>query len=268
MVHPTSGFYVKDDCEYVSVSSVLGETNAMFSPSKIKGLEFWRRNEPDWEDIVARAQRRGKIIHAEVETSLMNTTTAGHEDEASYEEILQHNIHEYIKYLSPLLELIKEENYEGEKVRDDFSLEGVLFCPHGYAGTADARFRWGGKYTIWDWKTVRSYKEFEDQEKAKKPKPKSKYEDAFLQIGAYALANNVLYKQGQAPSLIKQGVICVCYDWREPQLHILDSDKLKKAALDFVRRYEAYCELMETSFPRPIKPAPAASQEQLVDFAF
>lgn len=264
MVHPTSGFYVKDDHEYVSVSSVLGETSELFDPGKLRGLEFWRRNEPDWEDIVARAQRRGKIIHAEVETSLLNTTTKGHEDEASYEEIIEYNIHEYIQYLAPLLDLIKKDNYVDGRVWDGFSLEGVLFCPHGYAGTADARFNWDGKYTIWDWKTVRSYKEFEDQEKAKKPKPRSKYSDAFLQIGAYALANNVLYKRGEAPALIKQGVICVCYDWREPQLHILDSMKLKQAALDFVRRYEAYCQLKETSFPRPIKLPSAASQIEQV----
>jgi hypothetical protein len=268
MVHPTSGFYVKDDHEYVSVSSVLGRTNELFSPSKVKGLEFWRRNEPDWEDIVARAQRRGKIIHAELETSLVNATTAGHEDEASYDEIIKYNIHEYLTYLAPLVELIKGQNYEGENLREDFSLEGVLFCPQGYAGTADARFMWDGKYTIWDWKTVRSYTEYEDHAKGKKPKPRSKYDDAFLQIGAYALANNVLYKRGEAPALIKQGVICVCYDWREPQLHILDSEKLKKAALDFVKRFEAYCELMETSFPRPFKPAQEASQQQLVEFAF
>jgi hypothetical protein len=267
MAHPTSGFYVKDDHEYVSVSSVLGATNELFNPGKIKGLEFWRRNEPDWEDIVARAQRRGKIIHAEVETTLLNTTTQGHEDEASYEEILQHNIHEYITHLAPLLELIKNENYDNGNIRKDFSLEGVLFCPHGYAGTADGRFLWEGKYTIWDWKTVRSYKEYDDEKRGKKTKPKSKYDEAFLQIGAYALANNILHKNGQAPALIKQGVICVCYDWRDPQLHILDAEQLRAAALDFVKRFAAYCELMEVAFPRPIGSIQATRQQQLVDLA-
>jgi hypothetical protein len=260
MAHPVSGFYEKENCEYVSVSSVLGGTDELFNPGKIKGLQFWRRNEPDWEDVIARAQRRGKIIHAEIETTLLNATTKGHEDEASYEEVIQYNIHEYLHYLAPLLELIKDENYEGETPWEGFSLEEELFCPHGYAGTPDGRLRWNAKHTIWDWKTVRSYKEFEDQEKAKKPKPKSKYSDAFLQIGAYALANNILYKLGEAPALIKQGVICVCYDWREPQLHILNSDDLKKAALDFVRRYEAYCEMTEARFPRPATLPSAASR--------
>lgn len=253
MAHPTSGFYIKDGHEYVSVSSVLGETSEMFDPGKAKGLQFWRRSEPDWEDIVERAQRRGKIIHAEIEGALLGIGTAGHEDEATYEEILKYNIHEYIHFIHPLLEDIKKENSEGEKLKSNLQLEGVLFCPQGYAGTADARFTWGGQYTIWDWKTVRSYKEYEDEEKGKKPKPVSKYKEAFLQLGAYALAHNIAVKAGEFDTMITQGVICVCYDWREPQLHILDKSKLKTAVLGFVERFEAYCKLKETAFPRPVQ---------------
>lgn len=252
MAHPTSGFYIHEDHEYVSVSSVIGRTSEIFDPSKAKGLDIWRSREPDWEEIIQVAQRRGKIIHAEAEGHLLGVGTAGHEDEATYEEILRYNIHEYLHYLHPLLEDIKTQNTVGDGLRPDFCLEGVLICPHGYAGTADARFMWDGRYSIWDWKTVRSYKEFEDQVKAKKPKPKSKYKEAFLQIGAYALAHNIAVKQGKLDTMVTQGVICVCYDWREPQLHILDAGELKKAALQFVERFNAYCELEECSFPRPV----------------
>lgn len=255
MAHPTSGFYVKDDHEYVSVSSILGRTSEIFDPHKAKGLEFWRRNEPDWEDVVQRAQRRGKIIHAEIEGDLLGWGTKGHEDEATYEEIMIYNIHEYINYLSPILEEIKTENKHEEKdaLKDDFCLEGVLHCPHGYAGTADARFWWQNQYTIWDWKTVRSHKEFEEEGKGKKTKSKSKYKEAFLQIGAYALAHNIAVKNGELDTLITQGVICVCYDWREPQLHILDRAELGQAVQSFIERYQAYCELEQTSFPRLIQ---------------
>jgi hypothetical protein len=249
MVHPASGFYVKDNQEYASVSLVLGATSQMFDPSKEKGLQFWRRNEPDWEEIVIRAQRRGKIIHAEIEAILLDTSTAGHEDEGTYEELVRYNINEYMMYLAPLLEEIKEENKDKKNV----ALEQVVFCPSGYAGTKDANFTFREKYCIWDWKSVRSYKEYEDQEKAKKPKPKSKYKDAFLQIGAYALAHNISVKNGELDTLIERGVICVCYDWREPQLHILDGDDLKKAVLGFVERFAAYCELIDCKLPRPIQ---------------
>jgi hypothetical protein len=253
MAHPSSGFYVKDGKEYASVSLVLGATSEMFDPGKHQGLEFWRRNELDWEEVIIRAQRRGKIIHAEIEANLLGVSTDGHEDEGTYDEFLRYNIHEYMLYITPLLDEIKKENTEGDSLAKDFSLEGVLFCPEGYAGTADARFRFRGKYSIWDWKTVRSYKEYENHEKGKKTKPKSKFKDAFLQIGAYALAHNIGVRDGELDTLIKQGVICVCYDWREPQLHILDSGDLKKAVLGYIERFAAYCELIGCSLPRPIQ---------------
>ena len=216
-------------------------------------MEFWRRSEPDWEDIVQRAQHRGKIIHAEIEGSLLGIGTEGHEDAATYEEIIRYNIHEYVHYIDPLLQEIKKENTDGDKLKENMVLEGVLFCPQGYAGTADARFTWDGQYTIWDWKTVRSYKEYDDHAKGKKTKPMSKYKEAFLQLGAYALAHNIAVKAGEFDTLITQGVICVCYDWREPQLHILDKGKMKQAVLGFVERFEAYCEIHKTAFPRPVK---------------
>lgn len=255
MAHPTSGFYLKDEHEYVSVSTILGETSKLFDPGKEKGLQFWRRSEPDWEEILERAQRRGKIIHAEIEGSLLDTGTKGHVDEATYDEIIKYNIHEYLFYLAPILEHIKHDNSKNGTLLNNFYLEGVLYCPQGFAGTADARFFWEGKYSIWDWKTVRSYKEFDDQDKAKKPKPRSKYESAFLQLGAYALAHNIAVRAGEFDTMITQGVICVSYDWRPPQLHILDGDKLRKAVFGFIERFKAYCELMETEFPRPIKEA-------------
>lgn len=266
MAHPTSGFYVKDELEYVSVSTVIGQTAELFDPGKLRGLEFWRKREEGWEEILIRSQRRGKIIHAEVEAMLLGTTTRGHEDEASYDEIIKYNINEYIMHMAGLLELIKEQNSVNDEVQDFLKLEEVLYCPHGYAGTADARFFWDGKYTIWDWKTVRSYKEYEDQSKAKKKKPRSKYSDAFIQIGAYGLAHNILVKQGLQQHKIKQGSICVCYDWMEPQLHVLDSDMMKQAALDYVARYEAYCDLMQTQFPRKL--VKASAKEQMVDQVF
>ena len=53
MSHPKSGFYERDEKEYVSVSSVLGRTAELFNPNKKKGLEIWRQMEPNWEELVA-----------------------------------------------------------------------------------------------------------------------------------------------------------------------------------------------------------------------
>lgn len=247
MSHPKSGFYERDNKEYVSVSSVLGRTAELFNPNKQKGLEIWRQMQPDWEDIIANAQRRGTIIHSEVELSFFGDSRKHQLEEATMEEVMKYNIHEYMTYLSPVLDIIKEENFEGGECRSSFLAEEALFCEHGYAGTADLRLHWDGQYSIWDWKTVRSYKE---EGVKKKAKSMSHYKEAFVQIAAYALAHNLAVRNGELDNEITQGVICVCYDWREPHIHVLDKHELKAAALEFIERYAAYCSLENTSFPR------------------
>lgn len=246
MSHPKSGFYERNDKEYVSVSSVLGRTAELFDPNKQKGLENWRQIEPDWEEIIARACRRGTIIHAEAEMFFFGRMEKHKLEEATMDEIMTYNIHEYMSYLSPVLEIIKDQNFDGETPRSNFLVEEILFCENGYAGTPDLRLNWEGQYSIWDWKTVRSYKEGVK----KKAKSMSHYKSAFVQIGAYALAHNIAVRNGELDNQITQGVICVCYDWREPHIHVLDKQELKAAACEFIDRFAAYCSLENTSFPR------------------
>lgn len=247
MSHPKSGFYEKDDHEYVSVSSILGRTHELFDPNKQKGLEIWRQMEPNWEDIISNAQRRGTIIHSEVEMAFFGQARKHELEEATMDEIMKYNIHEYMTHLSPVLDKVKQENFEGEQPKSSFLAEEVLFCDQGFAGTADLRLHWDGQYSIWDWKTVRSYKE---EGVKKKAKSMSHYKGAFVQIAAYALAHNLAVRKGELDNEITQGVICVCYDWREPHVHVLDKQELKAAALEFIERYRAYCSLENTSFPR------------------
>ena len=251
MTHPASGFYTKDDFEYVSVSTVLGATVESFYPGKTKGLEIWRQTEPDWEDIMQRAQRRGTIIHSEVELSLMGDSKKHKMDHPTMDEILNHNVHEYITYLSPVLEMIKKQNSKMGLIDPSLLIEEELFCHLGIAGTPDLRLTWDDQYTIWDWKSVRSYKEGVK----KKAKSMSYYSEAEVQIGAYALFHNLAVKRGELDKPVTQGVICVCYDWREPHVHVLDKQELKARAIEFLERYEAYCSLVNASFPRAIKVA-------------
>lgn len=249
MAHPASGFYTKDDHEYVSVSKVLSATSHLFNPNKIKGLEIWRQMEPNWEDIMQRAQRRGTIIHSEVELSLMGDSIKHKIDHPTMDEILNYNVHEYITYLVPILEIIKEQNFKKNVSVPSFLMEEELFCHLGYAGTADLRLHWEGQYTIWDWKTVRSYKE---EGVKKKAKSMSHYADAKVQIASYALAHNLAVRRGELDKPITQGVICVCYDWREPHVHVMNKQELKAKAIEFLERYEAYCSLVNASFPKAI----------------
>ena len=247
MAHPRSGFYVKDEKEYVSVSKVLGRTSELFNPNKVKGLEIWRQMEPNWEDIMQRAQRRGTIIHSEVELSFMGDLDRHKMDGATMDEIMQYNIHEYITYLSPVLDLVKKENFVGGLSKPSFLMEEELFCDLGYAGTADLRLNWDGQYTIWDWKTVRSYKE---EGVKKKAKAMSHYKEAEVQIASYALAHNLAVMKGELDNQITQGVICVCYDWREPHVHVLDKQELKAKAQEFIERLDVFCSLENTTLPR------------------
>lgn len=255
MAHPKSGFYEKDGFEYVSVSSVLGRTSELFNPNKMKGLDIWRQMEPNWQEIMENAQRRGTIIHSEVELFFMNEEEqvldeAKHKMEgATMDEIVKFNVHEYLTYLQPVLDLIKEQNFAHGLSRPTFLMEEELFCPLGYAGTADLRLHWDGQYSIWDWKTVRSYKE---EGVKKKNKSMSHYKEAEVQIASYALAHNLAVKRGELDTEITQGVICVCYDWREPHIHVLDKQELKAAAQQFVERLKAYFSLENTTFPREI----------------
>lgn len=250
MVHPTSGFYIKDDKEYVSVSSILGRTVELFNPNKLKGLEIWRQMEPDWREIMEGAQRRGTIIHSEVELALFGDCKKHGLDYAQMDEIIKYNIHEYVNYLQPVIELIKKQNFENGVSRPSFLIEEELFCHLGYAGTADARLHWDNNYSIWDWKSVRSYKE---PNVKKKPKSIGHYKEAEIQIAAYALAHNLAVKRGELDTEITQGVICICYDWREPHVHVLNKQELKAAAQEFIERFKAYCSLENITLPREIQ---------------
>lgn len=251
MVHPNSGFYEKDGKEYVSVSSVLGRTSDFFDPGKQKGLDIWRQMEPDWQEIVDNARQRGTLIHSEIELALAGTFVKHKSDQVTMGKIMQYNVHEYMTYLSPVLEKIKQEN-QSNSADSPLLIEEELFCDYGYAGTPDLRPRWDGQYSVWDWKSVRSYKEKNVKKKAKSI---SQYKNAFVQIGAYALAHNLAVRAGKLDNEITQGVICVCYDWREPHVHVLDKAELKAAALEFVERYKTYCSLENTTFPRAIQAA-------------
>jgi hypothetical protein len=282
MVHPNSGFYEQDDKEYVSVSTVLGRTVELFHPDRVKGLEIWRSREPDWQEIMQSSQRRGTILHGEIESFFGIDIFSDEKkrlESPTMDEIITHNIHEYIAYLLPLLEDIKKQNgleldghhpihlwSTSEPRNNYFLMEQELFCHLGCAGTADLRLLFAApdkkrkttllpQYSIWDWKSARSYKDLDEYgSERKKVKSKSQYKEAFVQLGAYALMHNLAVKRGELDNEITQGVICVCYDWREPQLHVLSKQELKAAAQEFIERLRAYCSIENTQFPRLIQP--------------
>lgn len=267
MIHPVSGFYGKDELEYVSVSTVIGGTAEIYTLGKLKGLEIWRSKEPNWQEITERGQRRGTIIHGEVEAFFKGGYGVHAEDHATIEEIISYNIPEYMLNLSTLLSDLKDQNTRGRNCSslcgstencsvsqsgkcnlEQMIIEEELFSDIGFAGTPDIRLWFNGKYTIWDWKSVRSYKE---DGVGKKKKSVSNYGDAKVQIGAYALGHNLMREKLKLPK-IEQGVITIVYDWSEPHVHVMDKKELMEASALFVERFQTYCAITESAFPRPL----------------
>lgn len=240
-------FYKKNGLEYARVSTILGETMPLFHPDRHKGLVWWQGNEPDAVEILERGQRRGTLIHAEVEMFLLDKNYISREEPVSIEELISYNIPAYVNFLEPLLQELKAQNAE---TNTQLLVEKQLFCDHGFAGTPDLRCWFEGKYTVWDWKSVRSCLEAGVK---KKKKPISRYSEAKIQVSSYALAHNLeLAKSGDFPP-IEQCAICVCYDWCEPYLYLMSIDEIKECVNEFIERFTVYKEIENSVFPRRLQ---------------
>lgn len=258
-------FYEKDGIEYARVSTILGETMPIFHPSKHKGLAWWQETEPDAIDILERGQRRGTLIHSEVEMFLLGCDCSQRSEQVSMEELISYNIPSYVNFLIPLLQEIKSQN------KSDVSWPGLsdsplliereIFSSHGFAGKPDLRCWFEGKYTVWDWKSARSHLESGVQ---KKLRPISRYSEAKIQVSSYALAHNLeLASTGDYPP-VEQCAICICYDWCEPYLYLMTIKEIKDAVSEFIERFDAYKAIENSSFPRPLQ---SDSQEVNDDFS-
>lgn len=246
-------FYEKDGFEYARVSTILGETMPLFHPDKHRGLAEWQSYEPDAPEILARGQRRGTLVHAEIEMFLLGDQYVHSDVAPSVEELMSFNIPGYINYLMPLLEEIKAQNGPSsswdEFAKSCLMIEQPIYCRHGFAGTPDNRCWFEGKYTVWDWKSARSHLE---KGVKKKPRPISRYSEAKVQLASYTLGHNIeLASTGNYPP-IEQAAICICYDWCEPFLHIMPIEKIREAADEFIERFGVYKELENSVFPRPM----------------
>jgi hypothetical protein len=245
-------FYERDGLEYARISTILGKTMPVFHPSKAKGLGIWQEREPNHQEILAKAQRRGTIIHYMTEGFLTEGNQKHVEDAPTIEELTHHNIAAYMHYLEPLLQDMRDSNTgscdtwpglaEGNMI-----IEESLYCPYGFAGKPDIRLWWNQKYTVWDWKSSRSHLE---EGVEKKRKPRSRFHEGFVQMSAYALAHNIHAKEtGEYPP-IEQMIICACYDWCEPTLFVEPIEKIREYANEFIERFKIYQELENSSFPR------------------
>jgi len=169
--------YLFDDEKLPSVTSILQVTK---SEEDKAALENWKQRVGNAEAkrIKNEASNRGTSMHSYIEDFLK-----GRINESFFES--------NENYKNMAKEII-EKGIKG-KLEEIYGIETTLHYPEKYAGTADLVGVYQGKESIIDFK------------QANKPKKVDYIQDYFLQLGAYTLAHNVVYKTN-----INSGVILLC----------------------------------------------------------
>jgi len=160
-----------------SVTSILQATKTEEDKAS---LELWKERvgHKEANKIKNEASSRGTSMHSYIEDFLR-----GRINESFFESNEQ--------YKNMAKEII-EKGIKG-KLEEIYGMETTLHYPEKYAGTADLVGIYQGQETIIDFK------------QANKPKKTNYIQDFFLQLGAYTLAHNVVYKTS-----ITSGVILLC----------------------------------------------------------
>ena len=169
--------YLFDDEKLPSVTSILQVTK---SDEDKAALENWKQRVgyKEANRIKTEASSRGTSMHSYIEDFLR-----GRINDSFFESNEQ--------YKNMAKEII-EKGIKG-KLEEIFGIETTLYYPKKYAGTADLVGVYQGKEAIIDFK------------QANKPKKVDYIKDYFLQLGAYTLAHNIVYKTN-----ISSGVILLC----------------------------------------------------------
>ena len=169
--------YLFDHEKLPSVTSILQATK---SDEDKAALENWKQRvgHKEANKIKTEASNRGTSMHSYIEDFLR-----GRINESFFESNEQ--------YKNMAKEII-DKGIKG-KLEEIFGMETTLHYPEKYAGTADLVGVYQGKEAIIDFK------------QANKPKKVDYIQDYFLQLGAYTLAHNVVYKTN-----ITSGVILLC----------------------------------------------------------
>ena len=160
-----------------SVTSILQATK---SEEDKAALENWKQRVGTQQanKIKTEASNRGTSMHSYIEDFLK-----GRINKSFFESNEQ--------YKNMAKEII-DKGIKG-KLDEIYGMETTLYYPEKYAGTADMVCVYQGQEAIIDFK------------QANKPKKVDYIQDYFLQLGAYTLAHNIVYKTN-----ITSGVILMC----------------------------------------------------------
>ena len=203
--------YVINNEKLPSVTSVLAATR---SPEELASLKLWeqRVGETNAKKIKNEASARGSALHAYVEDFLKGRVNESFffESDERYKSMANQIITNGIK--GSLTEI--------------WGVECNLHYPKKFGGQADIVGIYDGVESILDLK------------QSNKPKKESYIQDYFLQISAYSLAHNFVYKTN-----IKQGVILMCTVDNYFQKFVIQNDVLEMYQNLFLGRLKKFQEL-------------------------
>ena len=201
-----------------SVTTILGATKNQDFIKKWKA----KVGEAEADRIKNLSSKRGTSMHKFLEHHVLGTgyddlTGLGQEAKTMAEKIIDVG-------LTPV------EEYYGSEV--------TLYYPGLYAGSTDLVCLHNGMETIVDFK------------QANRPKKKEWIEDYYLQIAAYAMAHDYVYK-----SQIRQGVIMVCTPDLYYQEFKIEGPELRRYKHEFLKRLDMYHDLKfdEKERTKPMK---------------
>ena len=189
-----------------SVTTILGKTQ---SAEKAEGLAKWRARvgEVEAQRITDQAATRGTAMHTILEHHILGKNRLDLTDVGQQ----AHKMADVVsnKGLSHLDEI--------------WGSEVALYYPELYAGATDLVGVYKNAESIIDFKQTN------------KPKRREWIDDYFLQLGAYAMAHNYVYK-----TKIQQGVILMCSKDGYFQEFIVSSKDFQKYQHEWLKRLDLY----------------------------
>ena len=190
-----------------SVTTILGAT---------KNTDFLKK----WKAKVGESEAERIKIHSSSRGTAMHKFLESYVEGVGYDDLTGIG-----QEARPMANKIIEKGLSN--VTEYYGSEVTLFYPGLYAGSTDLVCNHNGMETIVDFK------------QSNRPKKEEWIEDYYLQIAAYAMAHDYVYK-----SNIRQGLIMVCTpDLFYQEFRITDHE-LRAWKHKFLKRLDMYHELM------------------------
>ena len=189
-----------------SVTTIL---SAMQSPEKQASLAAWRVRvgEEEATRIVDEAGTRGTAMHKILEEYVQGQ---------GYLDLTEPGLNAH----NMAIRVIEQGLCN---VTEYYGLEATLYYPGLYAGATDMVAVHKGQDAIIDFKQTN------------KPKKREWIEDYCLQLAAYTMAHNFIYKTS-----ISKGVIMMCSKDNFYQEFIIEGKELQKYQHDYLRKVDQY----------------------------